>query len=369
MAGEDIKFIFEYDFLDKDELDNIFKEIGDALNIQFDEDLNHYRAYNNDFYLFKDISDKGSGIIQAEINNFFNYAFEDIVDKPLYKFLVLQDNDKIIVLANVSSKIFDYAFVNKFYSLFDTSTKFENDIPEYLDSIKNYLSSSDFDEDSGYWKNHLSDIGNHVKFYNVKSKNYKNINIPFDRQLLNEFFKSNNSCEFNFFTAVFSLYLSRIDRTSGTLLKTVVLSPDRNTLLKIDYDDKCSFIEYLNEIDNVYSDAANHTKVDIENYVDDVLSYYSIFDFADIDGNISIKNGEGSALTLNIYGDYLDLVYNADLFQTVYIENMASNIESLISSILNSPNCLIGEVNILCEEEISLLSKFCKGETVDMAIF
>ena len=110
MAGEDIKFIFEYDFLDKDELDNIFKEIGDALNIQFDEDLNHYRAYNNDFYLFKDISDKGSGIIQAEINNFFNYAFEDIVDKPLYKFLVLQDNDKIIVLANVSSKIFDYIF-------------------------------------------------------------------------------------------------------------------------------------------------------------------------------------------------------------------------------------------------------------------
>jgi amino acid adenylation domain-containing protein len=365
MSGKDIKFSFEYDFLDKNELDNIFKEIGDALNIQFDEDLNYYNVDYDDVYSFKDVSGENSRFIQTEMNNFFDYSFKDIVNKPLYKFLVLQNKDKIIILANISSQIFDYCSINEIYGLFDISTRFENNFSEYQDSIKKYLSSSDFENDSSYWKNHLSDIGNHVKFHNVKSKNCKNIKIHFDRQLLREFLKSEHTCEFDFFTAIFSLYLSRIDRTKGTLLKTITPTDNRNTLLKIDYSSDYLFIEYLNEINNIYLDAVSHTKVDIDNYLKDIPSYYSVFDFSDINDDIFIRTGEDSALTLNIYGDYLDLVYNADLFSALYIEHMASNIESLISNILNSPNQVVGEVNIICDEEISLLCEFYRGDIVD----
>ena len=48
--------------------------------------------------------------------------------------------------------------------------------------------------------------------------------------------------------------------------------------------------------------------LDVENYID-AASYYSIFDFSSLD-DVSIRNGEGSAITINVFSHSLELLYN-----------------------------------------------------------
>lgn len=113
----------------------------------------------------------------------------------------------------------------------------------------NYLSSQEFENDTDYWKNYLSDIGNYVRFHNIKSDVYKSIKIPFKNERYIDFLKKHSISRFEFIAAILSLYLSRIDRTEGCLLKTMV-SDDlsyKNTILKIKYFKDSTFTDYLNE--------------------------------------------------------------------------------------------------------------------------
>lgn len=364
MKSEEIKFSFDIEFMEEYEVEDIFKKI-EMINIRFDENLKPYTCNDEATYDILDVSNLNQTDVQKEIDSFFEFAFREITDKPLYRFTVLKDNDKLTILANISSLIFDYGSINDIYSLFNNEIPPEKDILNRYADHDAYLSSSDFEDDTLYWKNHLLDIGKHVKFHNINSSNYESIKIPLNNEL-GANLEKNNISKFNFFTGIFSLYLSRIDRTHGTLLKTNIPSNNCNTLLKIDFIKDYSFADYLDEIENIYINAVNHTRIDVENYLDENLSYYAIFDFSNLDKNITIKNGKGSALTLNIHDENLELLYNSDLFPLRYIENMAANIESLISNAIHSPDVHIGKINILSADEQNLLNQFCKGERIEL---
>ena len=168
--------------------------------------------------------------------------------------------------------------------------------------------------------------------------------------------------------------MSRIDRTKGCLLKTIIQNDEsgngfesfgKNTLLKIEYHGDDSFIAHLNYIKSVHCLAGEHTKVDISNYIDEDLSYYGIYDFTNSD-NINERNCEGSVLTLNVFKDSLEFVYNFDLFPDIYIKNMASNIESTIDIILNAPDSLCGDVDIISDSEKELIFEFSKGKVIEV---
>lgn len=253
--------------------------------------------------------------------------------------------------------------LDNIYNIFNNS----NSPSTERNTENDYLSSQEFENDADYWKNYLSDIGNYVRFHNIKSDVYKSMKLQFKNERYIDFLKKHSVSRFEFITAIFSLYLSRIDRTEGCLLKTMI-SDDlsyKNTILKIEYLKDSTFIDYLNEVKEVLSDAVKHTNVDIINYVEDIVSYYSIYDFSDM-GDISILNGKDSALTLNIYSDSLELIYNCDLFSDIYMKHMADNIESLIAAAVNDSSQHINRINILSGDEISLLSKFSKGKTVEV---
>lgn len=158
----------------------MFKGIGNALNVQFDKDLNPYLGDNGDIYLFRDVSSLSSESIETVIDNFFSFKFGNVIDVPLYKFLVLKDNQKLSVLAIAHSLIFGYTSINKFYQLFHNAhaiyfndspdgspssfndaldISLENKIISHYKSINDYLNSPLFGIDSIYWKNQLLDIG------------------------------------------------------------------------------------------------------------------------------------------------------------------------------------------------------------------
>ena len=193
-----------------------------------------------------------------------------------------------------------------------------------------------------------------------------------DKNSVSSFIENHDCTLFDFYGSIFSLYLSRIDRLGGCLLKTIIprngdSEPfDKTTYLKIDVNKDDSFNDLINEFNFTLRDTLNHSEVDVDNYLDEDVSYYSIYDFSDFDENIDIYNGEGSALTLNICKNYLELVYNCELFSDEYIKHMAKNIESLISNVLDSPNQEISNINIISDEEKALILDYCKGKTVEV---
>ncbi len=251
------------------------------------------------------------------------------------------------------------------------------------------MNYSEFEADPIYWKKQLSDIGKYLKFYNIPSDNYENIKISIDNQRIASLLDQHNASKFEFIVAIFSLYLSRIDNTEGCLLKTLISTNndmdslddekesfdkidlcnldrlDKTSLLKISYSKDAPFIDHLKEIKQVYKKAIENTDIAIDNYIENDLSSYSIYDFTDIEG-ISLKNGEGTALTLNVYGDHLELIYNSDLFSDIYIEHMKLNIISLIDNVLNDPNQKCGSINILSDEEKALLADYSEGKMLDV---
>ena len=369
MEYNNIKFKFNVKFNSYGQLDLFFREIAHYLNIQYDENLKPFFKDNKDTYIIEDVSNLSDEIIEEIVSSFFDFRFDNIINVPLYKFLVLKRNNRLTVLANIHSSIFDYSSVNKFYELFNEAkaNPLENNFISYYDDVNAYLNSSYFEKDSLYWKEYHTDIGEYVRYYNLQSDNDKHIEIPLEDYDFSNFLKDQNTSKFNFILSIFSLYLSRIDRTKGCFLKTSIpcddasWSFDKDTILKIDYIKGDSFAEYLNRVNDIYSDAVKHTKVDIGYYLDEDLPYYSINDFSEFN-EVFIENGEGSAFTMNVYDDYLDLIYNDDLFSESYMANMVQNIKYLIGNILNNPNQQCGEIDILSESEKDLIFKFSKGK-------
>ena len=226
-------------------------------------------------------------------------------------------------------------------------------------SFDEYLSSPEFNIELEYWNKQLANVGEYVKFYNSTSNIYTTQKIHFTNALLNNFLKEKNISKFNFIASIFSLYLTRINQKKGCLLKTNI-STNKNTLLKIDYHEKYSFNEYLKEFSEIYNEALAHTTLDIENYVEQELSFYSIYDLTTQNENRT----NDSVLTLNLYDDYLELVYNSDLFTDIYIKHMLMNMESLINNVLEDSNQLCCDISILCDEEKSLIADFSKSDKV-----
>ena len=365
MNFETIKFKFNAKLSQK-KLKDIFDELSDSLNIQFDKNLKPYKANNDNIYDMIDISNLNQETVDNEISSFFRFDFEEIIDVPLYKFLVLKNNEEYTILANINSLIFDYNSINNIYNLFNEKDykNTSKNILKHYEYSESYLSSSEFETDCEYWKNYLSDSENARKFYNIKSSDHNNIKIPYNNEQLTKLLTDNNLNKSVYFTGIFSLYLSRIDRTNGCILNTVTSNEntdfENKTLLNIRYLKDAPFIDYLNQIKKDYDFASEHTKVDISNYLDEKLSYYSIYDLRNFE-NISILNGEGSALTLNIYDEYIDLIYNKELFTDIYMEHMAANLESLIENVLKSPNQLCYDVDILSDNEKELISNYSYG--------
>ena len=373
MEYNNIKFKFNVKFNSYNQLDFIFKEIAHYLNIQYDEKLKPYFKDNEDIYIIEDVSNLSVEIIEEIVASFFDFTFDNIINVPLYKFLVLKRNTHLTVLAIIHSSIFDYSSVNKFYEIFNEvkDNPLENNFISYYDDVNTYLNSSYFEKDSLYWKEYHTDIGEYVRYYNLQSDNYKHIEILLKGYDFSNFLNNQNTSKFNFILSIFSLYLSRIDRTKGCFLKTFIpyddgsWSFDKNTILKIDYIKDDSFAEYLNRVNAIFLEAVKHTKVDIGYYLDENLPYYSINDFSKFN-EVFIENGEDSALTMNIYKDSLDLIYNSDLFSEEYAERMAKNIESLIDNVVSFPDQLLKDINIISNKEKVLLSDFCKGKTVEV---
>lgn len=198
----DIKFILDVD-INEYFIENAFNKAEDILNRQFDENFNVIQTDGEVAYQIKDVSNLKETTIEEIIYSFFDFTFHEVIDVPLYRFLVLKNNENFIILANINSLIFDYTSINDFYELFGNAEKFypKYNLNLYYNNVRDYLNSSDFENDSYYWKNYLLDSSKHIKFYNIKDNHYKSQKINPDNDSVSSFIKNHDwDCPlFNFF--------------------------------------------------------------------------------------------------------------------------------------------------------------------------
>ena len=190
MEFYEIKFSFNYELLDENRLDTIFDNIGNLLDVRFDENLNHYHQKNEgEIYELKEVNDDS---IEKEMGAFFKFSFNDMIDVPLYKFLVLKSSSELTVLANIHSSIFDYSSVKIIKDLFDNSEEINvpKTINSYFEEYNEYLNSSEFENDCKYWEYKLQDAEDYIKYFDIQSNNYRNICFSLDNDSLSTFLKN-----------------------------------------------------------------------------------------------------------------------------------------------------------------------------------
>ena len=181
----------------------------------------------------------------------------------------------------------------------------------------------DINDDELFWVNTLTNIEDYIKHYKIDLKDISCEKFSLSDELfqkINKFTEKYEISYFKFLISIFALYLSRVDRTGGCILKSRILDEisksELGTLLKIDYNKKNSFIEHMDCVSDSYDIANVHTKTDVEDYVGNIvdLVHYSVNDISKVSEYVD-KN---SVLTFNVCLKNLEIRYNTSLFDEIY---------------------------------------------------
>ena len=203
------------------------------------------------------------------------YKF-NILDSDLFKFkIVILKNRFACVILTVNHIISDswsmgltiqeilrnYHDLQKTYDKIETNINIEeNSYINYINSEINYKNSIRYEKDKAYWKeafktlpeqatipstkaqfnqnkeNTAKIINENLTGNNINDKNLENLanryNVNIDKLIVNKirkFCSKNNFSVFNFFMAIFSIYIGRVSNTKDFAIGTPVLNRDRKS--------------------------------------------------------------------------------------------------------------------------------------------
>ncbi len=172
----EIKFKFSCESIDETVINNIFNKITFILDFQLDENYKPYFKKNENPYALIDLSNKDPADIEDEINSFLNFSFDEIINVPLYKFLLLKTSNQLIVVSIIHSSIFNFTSFNIIFDLFNhingyyIENTLSDDFLNYVDLEKNYFYLNNFPQNI---------FINEAKLKNVNAE----YNIPFKIKL------------------------------------------------------------------------------------------------------------------------------------------------------------------------------------------
>ncbi len=396
---------------------NIFIRDNDSFRIRLrlDEDGN-VKQYFKDFtpYKFEIIelasSNKLTELETSIVNTHFNMFDNDLFIITLFRFpdgkggFVVNANHIIVdacAASLVASKI-----VNIYSSLISGTDNKE--IPtsyiNYINSENTYLSSNKFLKDKAYWEEQFKnspEIGTipSVKASSVDSSNAERILFKLDKskvQEINKFCTKNKVSIFNFFMAIYAIYISRVSNLDNFVLGTPILNRttavDKNTPgmfistvpFKFNIDNSISFLDFISNIAKDTLGMFRHQKYPYQDILEFIRSKNSnqpnLYDIlisyqntktdrnsSDVpykvnwtfNGNVADSmqihlfdmNDEGN---LNIAYDYRLNKYNKS-----DIENLHRRILYIIEQILNNSLILLKDIEIVTpDEKAKLLNTF-----------
>ena len=279
---------------------------------------------------------------------------------------------------------------------------------DYINSEKEYLSSSRYEKDKAYWNDLYKEIPGTATIPTLKNQIEKPDSLreefKIDLSLLNkisDFCKENHISLYNFLIAIYSIYIGRINNTNNFSIGTPILNrsnfAERHTsgmfistsLLKINTEENLSFNDFVKNIGTLSMSMLRHQKFNyqcildhlrasdpsIANLYDIVLSYQitkakdnSLKIPYDIKWYNTPYNGNSLSIHFHDNNDSGNVLIEYDYQSSKYdkedIINMHKRICYLFNQVLKNPDIFLNDIEIVTpEEKNQILKEFNNTKT------
>lgn len=404
---------------------NLFVKSNDIFRSKYVLDNDELKWYVDEYNAFdistievgskSDLDDLAKSEVSTAFDFFDNYLFKF----TLFKFPnqnggfvinthhIISDSWTLGILGNEIISYYSSIMKNEQLNIKDSC---EFSYINYITSEQEYKSSDKYEKDRVYWNNKFSTVPEVAFIPSTIKSDSESSSINANRKafsinsdLLNKlkvFCSSQKISLFNFFMAIYAIYLGRVSNLDDFCIGTPILNRTNykekhtagmfiNSLpLRININNDISFIEFASIIAQDSMQLLRHQKYGYQAIIEDIrkresqtpslytmmLSYQVtkivdnqeatphhsewIFDYTmadDIDIHILDLNDENN---LNILYDYrLSKYTDADM------ASIHSRIEYMISQILSSNSIKLGEIEIITPDERTTLFSFNPEKT------
>lgn len=392
---------------------NKFIELNDSFNIKlcFDDNGSIKQFFSNFIFQKIDLINLNSydDLLNKEkelIENPFS-----LLNTPLYKFIMFKFPDEtggiILIAHHIIVDGFACNFVaNKIAYIYNCLLNNQQILPDfysykdYILSEKEYIKSSKFEKDKKYWNKLFNDVPETVAlstYTNTSIGTFENINsyreiFTLKKDLLskiNDFCNLYKISKYNFFMAIYSLYIGRVNDVTDFVIGTPILNrinfKEKNTTgmfintipFRCTFNSNITFTEYLNKIYIQSINMLRHQKYSYEYILDDlrnkqsnIPSLYNILlsyqigksNHSETDFNYTVRwthsstNSDELDIHLFEYDDTynsLNIAYDYQIKKFIKsdIINMHLRIINIINQILENPKIKLLNIQLITEKE------------------
>ncbi len=404
---------------------NIFIKNNKSFSLNFKHEngnaVQYFTNIKNDL-VFETVKLKDSDEVRELAKQTSEYVF-DIHDEQLFKFILYKLQNGyggfIVLTHHIISDAATFSMIGTeiveiYKKLLDgeeISTK-SFSYEDYIKDEKEYMNSTKFVKDKEYWNNLYSDIPEVAVIPSMLSNTSASFvgkaerkNFLIEKSLIDQisdFCKRNKISNFNFFMAIFAIYLHKVTSLNDFVIGTPILNRSNfkekhttgmfiNTAaLRIDLKNDLDFISFVKQIASSSLSMLRYQKYPYELLLEDLRKTENnlpgLFDFMISyqitkanDKSISIpyevewlptsttahgvcihlhdNNDEG---TLNISYDY-----QIQKYSETDVEHMHSRVLHIISQVLENENLLEKDIDIVTEEEKSQILYEFNDTTLD----
>lgn len=335
----------------------------------------------------------------------------DIIENDLFNFKLFSfSNGKggLVIVANhliadactaslVASKIINiYSSLLKNEDITEGSTSYVT----YINSEKEYLTSSKFEKDEEYWNSQFNTVPEFgiipsLKSSTIDSSSASRQSFTIDSSLLNNinvFCKDNKISLFNFLMGVYAIYIGKVSNLSEFVLGTPILNrttfAEKNTPgmfistvpFKFTFEEAQSFVNFTQKISLDSLSMFRHQKYPYQNILEHIRkknpSQPNLYDIlisyqnsktnrnsSDVPYSVrwTFNNNVADSIQIHIFDmndeNMLNVAYDYKInkYDKKEIDNIHSRILYIIEQIINCPNILISNIDIVTPEEKDLL--------------
>lgn len=281
---------------------------------------------------------------------------------------------------------------------------------DYINSEQEYIKSDKFLNSKNYWNSIFSTVPEVATIPSTCLDNLNTVSCKANRKVfsinkneldtIKDYCKENKISLYNFFMAIYSIYLSRVSQLEDFVIGTPILNRtnfiEKNTTgmfintcpLKVHYDDLYDFAKFSKNIATDCLSMLRHQKYSYQYILDDLRknnpTLPSLYSFL-ISYQIT-KSGIQDGLTYNTRWNFngntgddidihifdlddsgnLDIAYDYKISK--YTENDIQNIHlrilNIINQVLNCTNILLKDIDIVTDQEKNeILYKFNKTDS------
>ena len=410
-------YIYIYDNINFDVLKQTVNEVvkaNDNMRLKFKKENDSLVQYINNFEPFDidviELSSKQDVINKTK--SFANIPFE-IENNFLFRFLLykLPNNEGgvIINIHHIISDSWTLGLIGKeiadiYCKILSNNYEF-NKCPSYLDYIEaenEYLNSSRFNKDKEFWEEKFKTVPEIASIPSYKSNASTNISCSGNRKSFNistqeldkikEFCANYNVSLYNFFMAVYSLYIGRVCSLDDFVIGTPILNrsnfAQKHTMgmfvstipLRINLNYSLSFSDFVKDISSNTMSSLRHQKYSYQLILEhlrslnfsvpnlyNILLSYQITKSVEENSSINcvtqwVENGccaDELQIHLSDINNESSITvaydYNVSKYGEQDILDLHSRILSIINQVINNNNILLKNIQIVTTEEKHLL--------------